>query len=259
MLDGAPSPEEDARGENNNNPEREGDNAEKSGSLSNTEFPSHAHQEIVPKRWETVASAYSSLVTGLQEGYIASIQLLHGVHSVGIKTSSGSFWKFDFDQEFFNDLQKALIYPFQKTGVLACYGALPYEDKNGDVYELLCTLERERKSKHWVIDTIESMAAPRPPVVVEASAHVRELFSQVQELLNKSPLKDRGYQMELVTVEEDEFIEISNIPNIDSLVEVVMYLQDRLRPIQLHASAEYDMPSRLMIRYHDPEVKGGSD
>lgn len=255
MLDGVPSPEEGARGEKGETPQSK----EKSPPLSNSEFPSHAHQEIVPKRWETVASAYSSLVTGLQEGYIASIQLLHGVHSVGIKTSSGGFWKFDFDQEFFNDLQKALIYPFQKTGVLACYGALPYEDKNGEVYELLCTLERERKSKHWVIDTIESMAAPRPPVVVEASVHVRELFSQVQELLNKSPLKDGGYQMELVTVEEEEFIEISNIPNIDCLVELVTYLQDRLRPIQLHASAEYDMPSRLMIRYHDPEVKGGSD
>lgn len=259
MLDGVPSPEEGARGENNKSPARKEDNAEESGSLSNTEFPLDAHQELVPKRWETVASAYSSLVIGLQEGYIASIQLLHGVHSIGITTSSGGFWKFDFDHEFFNDLQKALISPFEKTGVLACYGALPYERKNGELQELLCTFNRKRRSEHWVVDTIESMAARQPPVVVEASVHVRELFSQVQELLKMSPLKERGYQMEFVIVEEKEFIEIGNIPDIESLVELVTYLKDRIQPIQFHPYAEYDMPSRLMIRYQDPDVKGECD
>ncbi len=259
MLDGAPSPEEDARGENNKNPERKGDNAEESASLSNAEFSLDAHQELVPKRWETVASAYSSLVIGLQEGYIASIQLLHGIHSVGITTSSGGYWKFDLDHKFFNDLQKALISPFEKTGVLACYGALPYERKNGELQELLCTFNRKRRSEHWVIDTIESMAAPQPPLVVEASMHVRELFSQVQELLKMSPLKERGYQMEFVIVEEKEFIEIGNIPDIESLVELVTYLKERIQPIQFHPYAEYDMPSRLMIRYQDPDVKGECD
>lgn len=256
MLEGTPSPEEENRGENHRPPENEkGDHSEESASLSNTELPA----PTTTHRWNTMEKAYRGLVTGLEEGLYASVQLLHGVQSVGIKTSSGSYWRFDFPSELFDSLQKALIAPFEKTGTLARYGVFLYEDKGGDLHELLCTFDRKRLSEIWVIDTITTMAPPQAPTVIEASVHVRELFSQVQYLLNQSPLSAHDYQIEFISVDDKEFIEIRNIPNLESLTEVTTYLKERLHPIEFHPYAEYDVPSRLLIRYHDPDVKDDVD